>query len=255
MNDDRIARLERLSKLRDEGSLSQEEFDTEKARVLNAADQSVSSEAKADATPTPIKARTSPLSKGWLIGGLGALIFTALVLVATLIWDRGEPGSTLVDEGSQVPIGSGAPIAAGTSEQAVPPDQPEATSPSTSKTPVPPKITGDWRNFRTRIREGWGTEPDFAGRYVIIRMGCGAGCTFGIVGDHQTGELYDLGLGGEEQMYLDLRYGNESDLITARWDDYENCTEQLYTWTGTGLRPLGEPQVRPRGEEPCDMSY
>jgi hypothetical protein len=61
MNDDRIARLERLTKLKDQGSLSQEEFDAEKARVLNAADQSASSEPKAT-TISPRGSRVHPLA-------------------------------------------------------------------------------------------------------------------------------------------------------------------------------------------------
>lgn len=252
MNDDRIARLERLAKLRDEGVLSQDEFDVEKARVLGAADRA----APPDSFPTSIEARASNPMNGWVLAGIGALVFIATALVAVLVGDRGgNEGSSLAPEGPQAPVAAGSPMPDSTAAEVVSPLQPEPINPSVSKVTVAPRITGEWRNFRTRIREGWGTEPNFAGRYVIIRMGCGAGCTFGIVGDHQTGELYDLGLGGEEQMYLDLRYGNDSDLIRARWDDYENCTERLFTWTGTGLRPLGEPLVRPRGEEPCDTSY
>ena len=107
--------------------------------------------------------------------------------------------------------------------------------------PVPPKIEGDWRSMRTRIREGWGTEPTFANRYVIIRFGCGTGCTGNIVGDHRTGELYPLGLGGEGYDQLKLDFNNASNLLTASWGEIENqtCVVQSYRWTGTELEETG----------------
>lgn len=247
MSQDRIDQLERLASLRDAGALSAAEFEAEKARVLGA-----SGPAPSSSPPAGRRTGAFPGRNGWLWLGLGVL--AVLLALVGLVWlDRGDRSAPVVHDGDR-----GVPAA----PTPVPPSPPQAALPASTVAPapsgarpVPPKITGEWRTYRTRIRDGWGSAPDFADRYVIIRFGCGAGCTFGIVGDHQTGDLYDLGLGGEEQMYLNLEYGNASNRIRARWDDYENCIAQDFTWNGSRLIPVAGPQVKPRGEEPCDMSY
>lgn len=119
---------------------------------------------------------------------------------------------------------------------------------------VAPKITDEWRSLRTRIREGWGTEPTFANRYVIIRVGCGTGCTGNIVGDHRTGELYPLGLGGEGYDQLQLKFDNASNRLTARWGDIETqtCITQRYRWNGTDLVEFSARETTPRVDFGCD---
>jgi len=52
-----------------------------------------------------------------------------------------------------------------------------------------------YASFRTRIREGMSTGPDFAGHYAIIQLGCGTGCSFVLVGDVATGQVYDFPYG------------------------------------------------------------
>ncbi len=256
MNDDRITRLERLAKLRDEGVLSQQEFDVEKARVLDAADQSVSPEPPTDTISAPRSAGTSPLTNTWLIAGIGALVFVVVVLVAVMISGRGGNGPVNAEGGQTQPVAadptpSAIPEPGITSATSEPP---EPAVPVASVATVPPKITDDWRSLRTRIREGWGTEPTFANRYVIIRVGCGTGCTGNIVGDHRTGELYSLGLGGEGFDQLQLRFGNASNLITARWGDIETqtCVTQRYRWGGTELEEVGPRETVPRVDYGCD---
>lgn len=125
---------------------------------------------------------------------------------------------------------SGAPAEQKISEQ----------SPSVS-VPMQPIISGRWLNYRTRIKEGWSTEPTFGGRYVVIRMGCGTGCSFNIVGDHQTGLIYDLGLGGEDMQMLELQFNNRSNQIEAQWADSEtdSCVRQTFVWNGVALSPSG----------------
>lgn len=255
MNDDRIALLERLAKLRENGDLSQEEFDAEKARLLDAATQSFSPEPNIPPSTATAGASVSRPTNGWLIAGIGALGFAVVALVILSMWKTSGQERSIIGDKDRTATVAAPSVPAGTTVEEASPAQPGQLNTAASSPSVPPKIVGEWRTYRTRIREGWGTEPDFAGRYIIIRMGCGGGCTFGIVGDHQTGELYDLGLGGEEQMYLNLDYGVGSNVINARWDDYQNCFSQGFSWTGTKLTPLGEPQISPRGDEPCDMSY
>ena len=46
------------------------------------------------------------------------------------------------------------------------------------------------RMFRTRLREGATTGPNFAGRYTVVIWGCGTGCAQMGVVDARTGRVY-----------------------------------------------------------------
>jgi hypothetical protein len=132
--------------------------------------------------------------------------------------------------------------------------RPDIVPTSTSTPPiVAPSITGEWHIYRTRIAQGWWTEPTLDHRYVIIRWGCGTSCTFNVIGDHRTGRIYDLGLGGEAYPMLDLRFGNDSNVIRARWEDSENdaCVTQSFIWMGTKLSPLSDRVMTPRYDHNC----
>ncbi len=255
MNDDRIARLERLARLRDESVLSQAEFDAEKARVLNSPDRSPPLEVEVDPITAPNGARTPALTKVWLLAGAGFLVLIAMALVAIFVWGRdGADGPVIADEDRQAPVAAGPPTVAETEVPAVLRAEPEPVGAVARIGSVQPNITNEWRYLRTRIREGWGTEPTFANRYVIIRIGCGTGCTGNIVGDHRTGDLYTLGLGGEGYDQLQLRFDNASNLLTARWGEIESqtCVTQRYRWVGTELLEEGSRQTSPRVDFGCD---
>jgi hypothetical protein len=87
----------------------------------------------------------------------------------------------------------------------------------------------DFAQFRTRIRDGMRNGPNFAGRYSVIKIGCGTGCRFYIIGDTATGSLRDFPLGGEEYGHLDLYYSLHSALIVAVWDDYDRqCFQEAF---------------------------
>jgi hypothetical protein len=60
-----------------------------------------------------------------------------------------------------------------------------------SGAPAAPKITRDWRVFRTVIREGAKSKVEFAGHYTVPRWGCGTGCNAFVVVDSITGTVYD----------------------------------------------------------------
>lgn len=123
----------------------------------------------------------------------------------------------------------------------------------TSRSVVKPMISGRWTNYKTRISEGWNTEQTFGDRFVIIRMGCGTGCSLNIVGDHRTGRIYDLGLGGEEMQILDLQFNNQSNLIRAQWQDSDtdSCISQTFLWTEVKLNQSGDRSITPRSEGVC----
>jgi hypothetical protein len=46
------------------------------------------------------------------------------------------------------------------------------------------------RMFRTRLREGSRSGPNFAGRYTVVIWGCGSGCAQMGVVDARTGRVY-----------------------------------------------------------------
>jgi hypothetical protein len=96
----------------------------------------------------------------------------------------------------------------------------------------------DFSNFRTRITNGMSDGPSFAGEYSVIQIGCGTGCSFAYIGNNRTGEIHELPVGGEGNMYLTLKYQLDSRLLVAQWGDYESskCYVQFFsldddTWT------------------------
>jgi hypothetical protein len=57
---------------------------------------------------------------------------------------------------------------------------------------APPRITGEARVFRTRIREAAADGPNFGGHYRITTWGCGLGCSMGAVVNVKTGHVMML---------------------------------------------------------------
>jgi hypothetical protein len=242
MSEGRIDKLERLAKLREAASLTGEEFEAEKAKVLNA---SVAEDVRLK-------------RYWWRITALSLGLAVALFATAKLLIDEqftaspAPPGpSSKSRESGRATSGLAAPL------------QPATTGPedrqvgqaklnaeaqgSKQETSVAPQITDNWWTLRTRIRDGWGSAPSFANRYVIIRIGCGAGCTINVVGDHVTGKLYSLGLGGRDQLALDLKFDNTSNIIEARWrvSGTASCITQNYYWSGSSLTTVGERSISP----------
>lgn len=96
-----------------------------------------------------------------------------------------------------------------------------------------PDFTGrdrEFSNFRTRITEGMGGEPSFAGEYAVIQIGCGTGCSIAYLGNSRTGEVFKVPVGGQNNMYLSLRYQVDSRLLTSQWadDDSGKCFIQFF---------------------------
>ena len=109
------------------------------------------------------------------------------------------------------------------------------------------------RLYRTKLREGAATGPNFAGHYTVVQWGCGTGCQVVSVVDARTGRLSDqtlLTAGGVE-------YRRDSRLLYADPPTLEqppNCascgTPALYEWrdgrfqrVGTGPHPhIGGPR-------------
>lgn len=100
--------------------------------------------------------------------------------------------------------------------------------------------------FRTRIREGMKTGPNFAGKIALIEIGCGTGCRFVEVGDVSTGRMYaSFPLGGEENYRLDLHYRPNSRLVVAYWEQQAQgrCIREAYEWTGANFRQISKQAI------------
>jgi hypothetical protein len=100
--------------------------------------------------------------------------------------------------------------------------------------------------YRTRIIEGMSSGPAFAGEYSVIQIGCGTGCSFAFVGSNRTGEIFSVPLGGEDNMYLSLKYQLGSRLLVAQWgaSDPGKCVMQFFSfddgeWTDLLRRDVG----------------
>jgi hypothetical protein len=81
------------------------------------------------------------------------------------------------------------------------------------------------KDYRTRIRNGIKEGPNFAGRYKVIQIGCGTGCTFVYVADVSTGRVLGFPHGGEYDQELELEYRFSSNLIRAWWIPPEYTTD------------------------------
>ena len=136
-----------------------------------------------------------------------------------------------------------------------------------NRAPHPPIfMTRDQRLFRTRIRDGvengsgvwingeWGRElnrpgPNFAGHYIVIVWGCGAGCIRMAMSDAKTGSVYNppVSAGGLALPMLmfpnsagrapDLEYRIDSRLMiikaTPHWERRDAASYALYfLWQG-----------------------
>lgn len=88
--------------------------------------------------------------------------------------------------------------------------------------------------LRTRIIEEMRTGPNFAGRYAILQLGCGTGCSSVLVADVSTGRVYDFPYGGEIYQMMTLTYDVKSNFITAKWVNEQNkCMADDMMWTGS----------------------
>ena len=122
--------------------------------------------------------------------------------------------------------------------------------------PVVPDFQGrdrDFKNYRTRIRNGIKEGPNFAGRYKVIQFGCGTGCTVVIVADVSTGRVYSFPHGGEYDQELRLEYRISSNLIRAWWvpnpENTDRCLQEDFLLRDGHLVSLGrsDPAACPAG--------
>jgi len=107
-----------------------------------------------------------------------------------------------------------------------------------------PRITGHWRKFRTRIREGAANPPNFAGAFRIVKWGCGSDCIMFALIDLRDGSIYDPPF---DSLWLDayavygwygkgLVFRPDSSLLIVDGCPTEKCATYYYEWTGTSFK-------------------
>jgi hypothetical protein len=106
-----------------------------------------------------------------------------------------------------------------------------------------------YAQFRTRISDSVNGGVNFGGSLAIAEFGCGAECLMGFVTDLQTGTVYDLPAGGEDNPELSLIYKPDSNLLLAQWTggpdmDHPTCVHAFFQWTGGAFTPLQKREVQ-----------
>lgn len=103
----------------------------------------------------------------------------------------------------------------------------------------------DFNSFRTRIRNGLKSGPNFSNHFSLIQFGCGTGCSTVIVSDNNTGKPIGFPRGGEEHMYLSLKFRSNSRLIAAQWADYnqQSCYMELFDFRKNSWKLLSTVRV------------
>lgn len=100
----------------------------------------------------------------------------------------------------------------------------------------------DFNMYRTRIRDGMRQGPNFAGRYSLIQIGCGTGCSFVIVGDNKTGQPSNFPRGGEDNLYLQLKFSLNSRLLATQWFG-DRCYREFFEFDGQTWRTISKTDI------------
>lgn len=100
----------------------------------------------------------------------------------------------------------------------------------------------DFNMYRTRIRDGMREGPNFAGKYSLVQIGCGTGCSFVIMGDNKTGRPSNFPRGGEDNLYLQLKFSLNSRLLAAQWFG-DKCYFEFFEYDGKNWKTLSKTDI------------
>jgi len=134
-------------------------------------------------------------------------------------------------------------------------DQSRAKDAFKGKPAAPQLRTAFARNFGTAIREGAERGPNFAGRFAIVRWGCGSECVQMAVVDENSGAVYRgpfatlafslsliwHGNGPQADRFEPVSFRLDSRLPVVRGcpeEDQRNCALFYYEWDGKKFRLL-----------------
>jgi len=105
----------------------------------------------------------------------------------------------------------------------------------------------DFKMYRTRIREGMRSGPNYAGHYSVIQIGCGTGCSFVIVADNKTGRPINFPRGADGGLYLELQFQLNSRLLTTQWaaTNQGKCFIEFFDFDGQRWTSLKKLEIGP----------
>ena len=112
-----------------------------------------------------------------------------------------------------------------------------------------------FRDYRTRITEAARDGANFAGHFSVVMFGCGSGCGTGFVIDVKSGDVHDLGYGGEEQMYLNPEWRPDSRLLKVSYHGGDLCYREAAVWSDGQFKVIAR-QTRQATDysDSCDWS-
>jgi hypothetical protein len=94
------------------------------------------------------------------------------------------------------------------------------------------------REYRTRIREGAKTGPNFAGHYTVIIIGCGTECASFVIVDAANGTVYSR---AQKEYTCEPIFKIDSRLLSTdvcTGAIRKNCNRAFWEWTGKELKFL-----------------
>ncbi len=103
------------------------------------------------------------------------------------------------------------------------------------------------RRFKTMLSQELKRGPDFAGKYRIVRIGCGSGCVGLAVLDCEVGTAYDAKMTVEQSnkelfnLGERIEYRKDSRLLVLRGcinEEKERCGVSQFEWVGDGLKQV-----------------
>ena len=119
--------------------------------------------------------------------------------------------------------------------------------------PAPAKLVGKMQNhFRTVIREGAISGPNFAGHFTIVSWGCGTSCSSFVIVNAIDGRVYEpstpvvgFGDGSLDTDGIGIFYRLDSAVIAINActealfvNDDPSCGEHIYVMEKDGLREI-----------------
>lgn len=105
---------------------------------------------------------------------------------------------------------------------------------------------------RTGINNGITAGPNFAGKYAIKILGCGAGCAMGYLLDVSNGHVSELPFSGEDFPNPVFIYNVRSKAVIVYWQPDGRCMRQVAVLDADNLK-LSKPEDV-GGREVCEAA-
>jgi len=180
-----------------------------------------------------------------------ALVLAATSLVLLACGPAGDDRAATAQPGTDTMRAEPQPPAAAPRPAPPPPELPRFEEYAVADTtfrgrpaPVQLRSAEYGRTYRTKLREGADSGPNFAGRYTVVLWGCGSNCQIVAVVDARTGRLSRQTL----HTMNGVAFRRSSALIVADPIDPANpppdqcasCgTPAAYVWRGGRFEPVG----------------